>query len=79
MRYFENGEDVPFAVEFRDSGAIDSDENGAKVFRVNADSSLKRMSASAADRILERRRAISKAWAIELAKMWESVPSKPAS
>ena len=24
LRYFENGEDVPFAVEFRESGAIDS-------------------------------------------------------
>lgn len=68
LRYFENGEDVPFAVEFRESGAIDSDEEGSKVFKVNADSSLKRVSGPRVEVWLERRRAISKEWAIELAK-----------
>ena len=71
LRYFENGEDVPFAVEFRDD---DPDVEfrwaveGGNVFKIMPDSSLKRVSGPRVDVWLERARAISKEWAIELAK-----------
>ena len=54
LRYFENGEDVAFAVEFRDDDpeagerwAAEGlrDELGTKVFRINSDKSLTRVSA----------------------------------
>ena len=62
LKFFENGEDVPFAVEVFDDApnTFCSDDEGTKVFRVNSDKSLTRISASRAGVCLERRRAISK-------------------
>ena len=78
LRYFENGEDVPFAVEYPD-GSTDAelgwgigalcDELGTRVFKIMPDKSLKRASASRADVWLERARPISEAFAYELAKI----------
>ena len=76
LRYFENGEDVAFAVEFRDDDpeagerwAAEGlrDELGTKVFRINSDKSLTRVSASRAEVWLERARAISRSEAFRLA------------
>ena len=69
LRFFENGEDVPFAVEFDDDDEscnpwfADPD----KVFRVNADKSLSKVSASRVEVWLERARAISESEAFALA------------
>ena len=78
LRYFENGEDVPFAVEFLDDDPNvysrwacegKEDELGTKVFRVNSDHSLTRVSASRAEVWLERARAISESEAFTLASI----------
>ena len=76
LRYFENGEDVPFAVEFRDDNPeiTCSDEAGVKVFKINPDSSLKRASGPRVGVWVARARPISKAWAMELARREANIP-----
>ena len=78
LRFFENGEDVPFAVEFDDDDSnvssrwaceCNEDELGAKVFRINSDKSLTRIPDSRAEVWLERAIAISESEAFALASI----------
>ena len=70
LKFFENGEDVPFAVEMGEKPGepyVLSDDEGIRAFWINPDKSFRRMSESRFDVIFERRRTISEAEAMRLA------------
>lgn len=81
LRFFENGEDVPFAVEFLDNAPsiYKTDADGPRVFKIMPDKSFKRASGPRVEVWLERARDISEARAMELAEMWGNMPRTPAS
>lgn len=69
LGYFENGEGVPFAVEFMDElpSTLTTDSSGPIVFRIMPDTSLKRVSRDNADFWLDKRWSISKERAMAFA------------
>ncbi|MDR1730599.1 MAG: hypothetical protein LBR61_00755 [Synergistaceae bacterium] len=74
LRFFENGEDVPFAVDCPDDEPLAhwtpvKDEEGERVFKIMSDKSFKRVSGPRVEVWLERARAISEAEAMRLASM----------
>ena len=72
LRFFENGEDIPFAVDMGEKpedAFILSDDEGPRVFKIMPDKSFKRFTGSRVDVWLERARTISEAEAMRLASM----------
>ena len=74
LRFFENGEGVPFVIDFSDDDIECTPclAPAEKVFFINSDKSFRSMSASTADRLLENCWEISENKAFELASILES-------